>query len=103
MKTLLKEKWDDKYYDYIDKLRFEDTALKSEFLKLLKCKDSERRELLWGDLCVKVNDLQEVWKLSNPYYIGFGNPDSDILFIEKKKALTLRCILNYLLKRVLII
>jgi hypothetical protein len=83
MKTLLKEKWDDKYYNYIVNLRFADTALKSDFLKLLKCKDSKKRELMWGDLCVKINDLQEVWKLSNPYYIGFGNPDSDILFIGK--------------------
>lgn len=86
MKTLLKEKWDDKYYNYIDNLTFADTALKLDFLKLLKCKDSKKRELMWGDLCVKIDDLQEVWKLSNPYYIGFGNPDSDILFIGKEKG-----------------
>ena len=86
MNILLKENWDDKYYDYIDKLEFEDVSLKKDLLNLLKCKDSIQRESLWNGLRVKHKNLQEVWKLSNPYYIGFGNPNSDILFLGKEKG-----------------
>lgn len=86
MEELLKEKWDDKYYDYINSLKFGDTKLKKHFLKLLKCKDSKKRECLWGNLRVELKNLKDVWNLSNPYYIGFGNPKSGILFLGKEKG-----------------
>ncbi len=86
MNTLLKGNWDDKYYNFIDNLEFDDSILKKDFLSLLKCKDSKKRETIWTKLKVKLIDIKEVWKLSNPFYIGFGNADSEILFLGKEKG-----------------
>jgi len=86
MKELLKVDWENKYYNYIDNLEFEDKSLKIDFLDLLKKKDSKTRERLWMKLKVRITAIREVWKLSNPYFIGFGNPDSKILFLGKEKG-----------------
>jgi hypothetical protein len=86
MKKLLKGNWDDEYCKFIDNLEFDDSHLKMDFLSLLKCKDSKKRETLWNKLRVNLLNSKEVWKLSNPFYIGFGNPESKILFLGKEKG-----------------
>ena len=86
MKTLLSTDWEGKYYQYIESLHFEDIDLQKEFLKLLEQKDPSIREKIWKNLLIKFPNPKEAPKLANPYYIGFGNPESDVLFIGKEKA-----------------
>lgn len=52
----------------------------NEFIELLKTNNLKNREITWQKIKDQVNpDL-----IANPYYIGFGNPNSDILIIGKE-------------------
>lgn len=86
MIELLKIDWEEKYFDFVSRLTFEDKTLQKDFLSLLRCKDSKQRKILWENIRVNITDIREIWKLSNPYYIGFGNPESNILFLGKEKG-----------------
>lgn len=66
-------------------------------LKEIECKLSEKINRLyslpfneqyaeWKKLSIKIKDFDGLSKLANPYYIGFGNPNSKILIIGKEKA-----------------
>jgi hypothetical protein len=86
MKELLEINWEKKYREYIDVLNFKDLNLKSNFLELLNQSDSLLREKQWSNIYVKLINVEEIYKLSNPFYIGAGNPNSNILFLGKEKA-----------------
>jgi len=71
--------------------------MKKEFIDLLKntlfanwkdpliYDDYKSRKKKWDEDKSSLNS----YNLVNPYYIGFGNPDSDILFIGKEQAFNL--------------
>lgn len=86
MKNLLKNQLENKYISYIDSLPFQNSALKEKFIDLLKTKDAQQRLNKWQNFSILPKDIKELSKFSNPYYVGFGNPDSDILFLGKEKA-----------------
>lgn len=76
----------DKYVKYLE-------SAESEFLKNIL---QEMRSLYalpfkeqypqWKKLVGKIKDSKELDKLANPYYIGFGNPNAQLLIIGKEKA-----------------
>ncbi len=96
MKNLFSIDWQEKYSTYISNLDFDNKVLKIEFLELIKSHDLRQRVEYWKKIEENLsNDKEaadknaankEAAKLSNPYYIGFGNPNSDVLFIGKEKA-----------------
>ena len=85
MKKLLNQ-LQNKYIDYIKNLNFLDNTLKEKIIKILSTKNQNERSKLWNNLLVKLENLKEIHSFSNPYYIGFGNPNSDILFLGKEKG-----------------
>ncbi|NRT10470.1 hypothetical protein [Flavobacterium sp. 14A] len=86
MKKLLESDLEEKYIQYILGNNLISEELKTYFIKLLTVQDLSIRLQLWNDLKIKLADFKQIKQLANPYYIGFGNPDSDILFIGKEKA-----------------
>lgn len=89
MNNLLKEDWEKKYLDYISSLHFEDEELKTDFIECLKDRTPIGRKEKWNSIRIRLSNISEAKKFSNPYYIGFGNPKSEILFIGKEKAFDL--------------
>lgn len=86
MKNLLKKDWEKKYSNYVSKLPFEDKELQKAFLECIKKQTPNERKEKWEEIRIRLSNLKEAAKFANPYYIGFGNPTSDILFIGKEKA-----------------
>lgn len=78
--------YDQKYIEYIEKIPDLEEELKVQFITLLKEEDIPKRKVLWNALKVSINAIKQVPKLANPYFIGFGNPNSNILFLGKEKA-----------------
>lgn len=75
------------YKLYIDRISFDNIDLKQIFLDLLNEDDYKRRKNIWENKIVNSNKFSnELYKLSNPYFVGFGNPKSEILFIGKEKG-----------------
>lgn len=83
---ILAANFESKYKSYISKQNFTDIKLKNDFLELLENYSCLEREIIWDTLKTRIANDCEANKLANPYYIGFGNPNSSILFIGKEKA-----------------
>lgn len=81
-----------KFGKYIENINFYkegkpiDSDLKKEFLKLFHLEKLQDREELWGNFKVNINSVSQIPLFANPYFLGFGNPKSDLLFIGKEKA-----------------
>jgi|GEM_PF-2236501 hypothetical protein len=84
MKKLLEE-LEQKYIEYILTQTTVNDILKSEFINLLKNNNSLEREDLWRNLQLNA-PINNIEKLANPFYLGFGNPHSNILFVGKEKG-----------------
>jgi len=63
-----------------------DDELKKSFISLLREKNIENRLEIWKNFKVNIESLSQLPKLANPFFIGYGNPKSDILFVGKEKA-----------------
>ena len=85
MKKLLNQ-LQNKYIDHINNLTFLDNTLREKIIKILSTKNQNYRSELWNNLLVKLENFKEIHSFSNPYYIGFGNPNSGILFLGKEKG-----------------
>ncbi len=90
MNNLIKTDYDQKYIDYIKSLKEQpsgiDDTLANDFIELLNIDDLKKRSEFWNKLTVNVNKVSHIHLLANPYFIGFGNPDADILFLGKEKG-----------------
>ncbi len=85
------KKYIKEYRSYINELSFDNLDLKQFFLELLNEDDYQKRKIIWKNKILSSNKFSdELYKLSNPYYIGFGNPESKILFIGKEKGFDLQ-------------
>ncbi len=75
-----------KYIEFITSQTFKTHNLKKDFISVLHSNYSERKNL-W-DVLIKNHqpELSDFMKMANPYFIGFGNPKSDILFLGKEKG-----------------
>lgn len=76
------------YLDYIIEVFIEpnESELKEQLIQILKEDNSEKRFEYWQNIKLTFNQLKSLYKAANPFYIGFGNPNSEILFIGKEKA-----------------
>jgi hypothetical protein len=81
---LISNNYDDKYIEYLKELKEKPVAKK--MIEILKEDDLTKRLNKWNDLEVKLSEIKDLNILSNPYYIGYGNPNSEILFLGKEKA-----------------
>lgn len=80
---LLKTDYDKKYLEFIKILQVENGVAIQKALKNSNL--LERESIMRQEVFNQITDLD--WKkLANPYYIGFGNPNSKILIIGKEKA-----------------
>lgn len=90
MKNIIKTDYDQKYINYIksliEKPETIDAALANQFITLLEKGDLKKRKDLWDKLTVNVNKVSHIPLLANPYFIGFGNPDAEILFLGREKG-----------------
>lgn len=89
MEELLKTDLEGKYRKYIETVELSDEELKTEFLELLEIQDPVERTEKWKKMKVFISSFKELVHLANPYYIGYGNPSSKILFVGKEKAFNL--------------
>lgn len=81
------EKYKKSYVDFIaNKENDLEEKLKEDFMDILQEPNLNIKSEMWEKLRVPLNQIQNLKKLANPFYIGFGNPESDILFIGKEKA-----------------
>jgi len=78
---LLQVNYDDKYIAQIEDRAYA-SILKLGFAK----KDLELRESFLDEKLFRTIDSSKYKIFANPYFIGFGNPNSDILVIGKEKA-----------------
>ncbi len=81
---LIKNNGEEKYVAYLSELAEKELAEK--VIGLLQVKNLDERIKKWNDFEVKLSKIKNLHLLSNPYYIGYGNPNSDILFLGKEKA-----------------
>lgn len=56
-----------------------------EFYKILQSDDLAERRELWTSIKSKLPAVEQR-KFANPFFIGYGNPTADILFLGKEKA-----------------
>lgn len=84
---LISNNYDDKYIEYLKELKEKPIAKK--MIEILKEDNLNKRLNKWNDFEVKLNEIKDLHALSNPYYIGYGNPNSEILFIGKEKAFSI--------------
>lgn len=71
--------------NYIQYLKAEDgyNFFPSNFFTL---KTEQERLEIWENIEVKLKEIKDFNKVANPYYIGFGNPDADLLIVGQEKA-----------------
>lgn len=72
------------YINYIQNLVVNE-RVKDEFISFLNNNDSIERLNIW-DTFRESHPNFDFSLLANPFYIGFGNPNSEILFVGKEKA-----------------
>lgn len=75
---------EDFYRNYIENLVFNERP-KADFLSLLNNNNCIERQNIWDTFRERHPNYNYSF-LANPFYIGFGNPNSDILFVGKEKA-----------------
>lgn len=78
-------KYEEKYIDYLNTLGNDD--LSKKLITILKEKNLSKRLEMWKNFTIKLNEIKDVKYLSNPFYIGYGNPNAEILFLGKEKAI----------------
>jgi hypothetical protein len=84
---LIKNNGEEKYVAYLEKMPVNELkGLSQKMTNILQVKNLVERTKKWNDFEVKLNEIKNLHLLSNPYYIGYGNPNSDILFLGKEKA-----------------
>lgn len=76
----------DGYINHLKEIESELSVNLSEKLSTLYSLPFNEQYAEWKELSIKIKDFDRLSKLANPYYIGFGNPDSKILIIGKEKA-----------------
>lgn len=86
MKRIQLELLERSYEEYVNKLSIDEIGLKQNFLELLELQDPTERVEEWKKMEVKISSIKSLKYLANPYFIGYGNPQSDILFLGKEKA-----------------
>ncbi|WP_296618486.1 hypothetical protein [Marivirga sp.] len=83
LKNLIKEfEEDNKYIQYLKKeggYHF----FPENFFTL---KTEQERLEAWENIEVKLKEIKDFNKVANPYYIGFGNPEADLLIVGQEKA-----------------
>ena len=77
--------YQEQYIQYIKEQNI-DEELKKLFTAILLENDLTKRQEMWDSIRIPLNQIKYLYKLANPFYVGFGNPESDILFIGKEKA-----------------
>lgn len=87
MIDLLKEEFENQYINYIQKSKFiKDGELRDSFISLLKEKNLQKRHEKWNNFNVNIKSISQLPHLANPFFIGFGNPEADILFLGREKS-----------------
>ena len=113
--NLINHDWDADYISYLKSLAFNNTILQNEVIKLAGMSLQIDRNRKWEDIKTiqgfaeiggyekhkngnykldkrgnkKPIPQTDVVNMANPYYIGFGNPDADILLVGKEKGFDL--------------
>lgn len=76
---------EDKYKAYIRGLEDLKESTKEDFLTVLNEENSHKRQELWDEF-KKYKRAEVLELLANPFYIGCGNPQSDILILGRELA-----------------
>lgn len=79
-----------RYKKYIEdeRLKFSDDKLRTDFLALLDDPTLSGRATKWKAILENASYADDLPKLANPFFIGYGSPDDrlPILFLGKEKA-----------------
>lgn len=82
---IINDKYEEKYIDYL--INPNKKPLSDKLISILKETEGSKRFEMWKDFTVKLDEIKDVKYLSNPFYIGYGNPNAEILFLGKEKAI----------------
>ena len=82
--ALIKKEYDKKYISYLEGLK--EKQFSKKMTELIQGNNLTERAVKWNDFEVKLTEIKDLHLLCNPYYIGYGNPNSEILFLGKEKA-----------------
>ncbi|HET8858936.1 hypothetical protein [Marivirga sp.] len=83
LKSLIEELATDKSYVQYLKTKGVDRFFPENFFTL---KTEQERLEAWENIEVKLKEIKDFNKVANPYYIGFGNPEADLLIVGQEKA-----------------
>jgi hypothetical protein len=83
LKNLVKKFQADKSYFQYLKNKNGHKFFPSNFFQLNT--EQERLEA-WDNIEVKFKEIKSFNKTANPYYIGFGNPEADLLIVGQENA-----------------
>lgn len=81
---LIKKEYDKEYISYLEGIK--EKQLSKKMIELVQGNNLSERAVKWNDFEVKLTEIKDLHSLCNPYYIGYGNPNSEILFLGKEKA-----------------
>ena len=101
--TLIAHDWDADYINYLTVANFNNQALKAHAIALATAQTQAQKKVIWNiikaipgfglaigqDAVGNPIPQPDVVHLANPYYVGFGEPDADILFVGKEKGFDL--------------
>lgn len=80
------QKLEEQYIDYVRKQNFVDKKLQVHFINLLTEQNLRKKQLLWEDITNRLPFSNDYFFFANPFYLGLGNPNADILFIGKEQG-----------------
>lgn len=93
--NLLNQNLNNSYVQYIQAQNFIN-PIQNLILQLLNSDDYPERNNLWNQIVGILNQtvefedgVNDLKAMSNPYYIGYGNPNADLLFVGLEKAIRL--------------
>lgn len=81
----LVKKYADAYLEFANEADVSENV-KAKFKELLNEKDLSSRSKLWDSILDLEKNRNQLSKLANPFFIGFGKHDAEILFIGKEKG-----------------
>lgn len=82
---IINNKYEEKYINYLNTLK--NDHLSKKLITILKEKELSERLKMWNNFTIKLNEIKDIKYLSNPFYIGYGSPNAEILFLGKEKAI----------------
>ncbi len=75
-----------RYDEHIQERGIDDRTFLDDVRSLVSQPEVSEQKKAWENLRVSVNAIRSVAEIANPYYVGYGNPNAEVLIIGKEKG-----------------